>query len=59
MKQLTNKEYDEWQKYKTERSKGRIITSDTIRFICEANDMNPEKIGEYFLSLYCVVKTVL
>ena len=45
MKQITNKEYEEWMKYKEEKAKGHILLPDTIRFICEANDMDPEKIG--------------
>lgn len=44
MKQITNKEYEEWMKYKEEKAKGHILLPDTIRFICEANDMDPEKI---------------
>ena len=37
MKQITNKEYEEWQKYKAEKAKGHILLLDTVRFICEAN----------------------
>ena len=51
MKQITNKEYEEWQKYKAEKAKGRILLPDTVRFICEANEMNPEKIGRHFLEI--------
>lgn len=51
MKQITNKEYEEWQKYKAEKAKGHILLPDTIRFICEANDMDPEKIGRHFLEV--------
>ena len=36
MKQITNKEYEEWQKYKAEKAKGHILLPDTVRFICEA-----------------------
>ena len=49
MKQITNKKYEEWQTYKAEKSKGRVLLPDTVRFICEANDMNLEKIGRYYL----------
>ena len=35
MKQITNKEYEEWMKYKEEKAKGHILLPDTIRFICE------------------------
>ena len=49
MKQITNKKYEEWQTYKAEKAKGRVLLPDTVRFICEANDMNLEKIGRYYL----------
>ena len=51
MKQITNKEYEAWMKYKEEKAKGHILLPDTIRFICEANDMDPEKIGRHFLEV--------
>lgn len=51
MKQITNKEYEKWQKYKAEKAKGRVLLPDTVRFICEANEMNPEKIGWHFLEI--------
>ena len=35
MKQITNKEYEEWQKYKAEKAKGHVLLPDTIRFIFE------------------------
>ena len=41
MKQITNKEYEEWQKYKEEKAKGHILMPDTLRFICAANDYDP------------------
>ena len=51
MKQLSNKQYEEYQKFLEEKRKGRILTPDGIRFICAANDYNPEKIGQHFLEL--------
>ena len=51
MKQITNKEYEEWQKYKAEKAEGRVILPDTVRFICEANEMDPEKIGIHMLEI--------
>ena len=51
MKQITNKEYEEWQKYKTDRACGRVLLPDTVRFICEANGYDAEKIGRYFLEI--------
>lgn len=51
MKQITNKEYEEWQKYKAAKAKGRVLMPDTVRFICEASGMDPEKIGRHFLEV--------
>ena len=51
MKQITNKEYEEWQKYKAEKAKGHILLLDTVRFICEANGYDAEKIGQHFLEI--------
>ena len=45
MKQITNKEYKEFQKYKSDKRNGRILAPDTLRFIIEANDYDEEKIG--------------
>ena len=43
MKQITNKEYEEWQKYKAEKANGHILLPDTVRFICEANGYQYQK----------------
>ena len=43
MKQITNKEYE------VEKAKGHVLLPDTIRFICEANGYDAEKIGQHFL----------
>lgn len=51
MKQITDKEYQEWQKYKEDKLYGRLITSDFIRMICESNEYNPEKIGIEILNM--------
>ena len=51
MKQITNKEYEEWQKYKAEKAEGHVLLPDTVRFICEANEMDPEKIGIHMLEI--------
>ena len=51
MKTITNKEYEEWQRYKDARDHGRILTPEFVRFICESVDYDPQKIGEYFLEV--------
>ena len=38
MKQITNKEYDEFQHYKSDKLHGHILTPDVLRFIIEANE---------------------
>lgn len=39
------------QKYKAEKAKGHILLLDTVRFICEANGYDAEKIGQHFLEI--------
>ena len=51
MKQISNKQYEEYQQYLRYRSEGRILAPDGLRFICEANAYDPEKIGRHFLEL--------
>ena len=51
MKQITNKEYEEWQRYKEEKAKGHVLMPDTLRFICAANDYDPMKIVQHFLEV--------
>ena len=46
-----NKEYEEWQKYKAEKAKGHVLLPDTVRFICETNGYDAEKIGQHFLEI--------
>ena len=45
MKQITNKEYE------VEKVKGHVLLPDTVRFICEANGYDAEKIGQHFLEI--------
>ena len=40
-----------WQKYKAEKAKGHVLLPDTVRFICEANGYDAEKIGQHFLEI--------
>ena len=51
MKQLTNKEFEEYQAFLKNRNQGRILTPDGLRFICAACDYDPQKIGQHFLEL--------
>lgn len=51
MKQITNKEYEEYEQYKRDKLHGKILTPDGLRFICEANGYDPEKIGKHLLEV--------
>ena len=50
-KRITNKEYEEWQKYKAEKAEDHVLLPDTVRFICEANVYDAEKIGQHFFEI--------
>lgn len=51
MKSISNKEYEEFQKYKSDKLSGHIITPDGLRFIIEANEYDAQKIGQHFLEM--------
>ena len=51
MKQITNKEYDEFQQYKREKAQGKILMPDGLRFIIEANGYDAQRIGQHFLDM--------
>ena len=52
MKQITNKQYDEWQRFKNSQLNGRTITPDGLRVICEGMGKDPEQIGKHMLEVY-------
>jgi hypothetical protein len=52
MKKITNKEYEEYQAYKMDVVKGRVLTLDGIRLIVEANNNDPMRIGKMVLDGY-------
>ncbi len=51
MKQISNKEFERYQKYQIDRLYGRILTPDGLRLICAALDYDPEKIGKHMLEM--------
>lgn len=51
MKQITNKEYEDFQQYKSDKLNGHILTPDGLRFIIEANEYDAQKIGQHFLDM--------
>ena len=44
MKQISNKEYEKYQQYQTDKLHGRILTPDGLRVVCAGLDNDPEKI---------------
>lgn len=50
-KQITNKEYEKFQQYQTDKLYGRILTPDGLRLICASLDNDPEKIGIHMLEM--------
>ena len=49
MKQISNKEYEKYQQYQTDKLHGRILTPDGLRVICAGLDNDPEMIGIHLL----------
>lgn len=51
MHQLTNKQYEEYQRLRDARDHGRMLTPDGLRLICAGFDYNPEAIGKHMLEM--------
>lgn len=51
MKQVTNKEYEKFQKYKKDVESGRVLTPDGLEFLCSAFEYDAEKIGRHMLEV--------
>lgn len=58
MKEITDKEYKNYEKYKAEKNSGRLLTMDLLRIICGANGNNPEAIGKDILNIVKTIGTV-
>jgi len=50
MKQLTNKEYEAYEQYRTDRLHGRILTPDGL-CVCTGLNIDPEKIGKHIFEM--------
>lgn len=50
-KPLTQKQIADYEQLCYDRNNGRILTPDVLRFICEANNYDPEAIGRHFLEV--------
>ena len=51
MKQLKEKEYEEFRQYLYNKTHGYIWTPDTLELICGGNDNEPERIGKQVLEM--------
>ena len=51
MKQISNKEYEKYQRYQADKLRGRILTPDGLRVICAGLDNDPERIGIHMLEM--------
>ena len=51
MKSMTKKQLEDYERLCRDRNNGRILTPDGLRFICEANNYDPEAIGKHFLEV--------
>ena len=51
MKQISNKEYEKYQQYQTDKLCSRILTPDGLRVIYAGLDNDPEKIGIHMLEM--------
>lgn len=56
MKQISNKEYEEFKKYQEDKIYGRILTPKALRVICESLQNDPEKIGIHMLEMMYKLK---
>ena len=50
-KTLTQKQIADYEQLCRDRNNGRLLTPDELRFICEANNYDPEAIGQHFLEV--------
>ena len=48
---MTKAQEKEYRQFLSDRQNGRILTPDGLRFICQANEYDPEKIGLHFLTV--------
>lgn len=46
---LTNKQEVAYQQYLIDKESGRLLTPDGLRFICEVDNYDVEKIGKVML----------
>lgn len=48
---LTKRQIEDYTELCRARDKGRLLTPNGLRFICAANNYDPEEIGKHFLEV--------
>lgn len=56
-KTLTQNQIADYEQLYRNRNNGRLLTPDGLRFICEANNYDPEIIGQHFIEVLGQMKT--
>lgn len=51
MPTITKKELEEYRQLCKDRDKGRILTPDGLKLVCEGLNRDPEAIGKHFLEV--------
>lgn len=51
MPTITKKEFEEYRQMCDDKNKGRILTPDGLRLICDGLNRDPEAIGKHFLEM--------
>lgn len=51
MYKVTRKEFEELRQFQMDKSRGRVLTPDGLRFICEAYGWDALKIGEHMITV--------
>lgn len=49
MQKMTKKQIEDYEQLCRDRNNSHLLTPDRLRFICEANNYDPEAIGHHFL----------
>ena len=50
------KQLEDYEQLCRDRNNGRLLTPDGMRFICEANNYDPEAIGRHFLEVLAKIQ---
>ena len=53
---MTSRQMADYEQLCRDRNNGRLLTPDGLRFICDACDNDPEKIGKHFLEVLASFK---